>query len=80
MEADNEVIRSTFEEHIRYYSNLHDIAEFEDWWIFEANDKLTIRFSKWETWEGSELLGEEARLAQVKIIILARKDVLIADE
>ena len=26
MEADNEVIRSTFEEYAKYYSNLYDIA------------------------------------------------------
>ena len=52
----------------------------EEDWIIEAESKLARRIIEDEICEGSELRGERAGIAEVRRMILARKDVPIADE
>jgi hypothetical protein len=52
----------------------------EEDWIIEVESKLARRIIEGEVREGSELRGERAGIAEVRRRILAREDVLIADE
>ena len=52
----------------------------EEDWIIEAESKLARRIIESEICEGSELRGERVGIVEVRKMILAREDVLIADE
>ena len=52
----------------------------EEDWIVEVENKLSRRIGEGEIREGSELRGEMAGIAEVKMRILGTKDAPIADE
>lgn len=52
----------------------------EDKWIVEVKNKQARRVSKGEIQEESELWGERVEFVEMKRNILAREDIMIANE
>ena len=72
-----DIVATSVVVHNLYIINKESIEEY---WIVEAENKLCRRIGEGEIWEGNELRGKKAGIAEVKRMMLPTEDVTIADE